>query len=221
MNAIQTADRYQLRPARTPRPVHARPVRSFAARQALFREGDAAEYLYEIISGTLRLTRVLETGRRQVVAFAHPGDVVGFPAGVAHHADCEALTEVTVIAHRRAALEDARSDPDMQRRLQTAALVEIARLQNHLLLLARKGAAGKLASFLGDLADCQGVPSPCGIVLDLEMPRTDVADYLCLSIETVSRTLTRMCEEGILERDGPTRLIITDRGGLECTACAD
>lgn len=225
MRAIETANRPL--PAscgarsRSQSHTHVRPVRNFAAGTVLYREGDAAENLYEIMSGTLRQTRVLETGRRQVTAFAHPGDVVGFPAHGRHHADCEALTDVTMIAHRRTALEDTGRDPALHHRLQSAALQEIVQLQDHLLILARKGAAGKLASFLGDLADRHGVPGSHGIELRLEMPRSDIADYLCLSIETVSRALTRMCDEGVIARDGTTRLIITDREGLDAMACAD
>lgn len=207
--------------SRPARPSHVRPVRSLAPRGMLFREGDTADHVYEAVSGTLRLTRVLETGRRQVVAFAYPGDIIGFPAGCLYHADCEALTEVTVIAHRRAVLDDPLVEPDLHRRLQVAALAEIVHLQDHLLLLARKGAGSKLASFLSELADRQGTAEPDGIAIDLEMPRADIADYLCLTIETVSRTLTRMSEEGLLQRDGPTRLIVTDRDGLETLACAD
>jgi CRP/FNR family transcriptional regulator/CRP/FNR family nitrogen fixation transcriptional regulator len=222
MKAIPTADRLALapRPARDLDGSHVRPVRSLAPRATLFREGDAAAHLYEVASGTLRLTRLLETGRRQVVAFATPGDIVGFPAGGLHHADCEALTEVTVIAHRRSTLEDAGGDPALHRRLQEAALAEISRLQDHLLMLARKGATGKLASFLGEMADRQGVYGPKGIAVNLEMPRADVADYLCLSLETVSRTLTRMTEEGLVARDGAIRLIVTDRRGLQAMASA-
>ncbi|MBM2578106.1 helix-turn-helix domain-containing protein [Jannaschia sp. Os4] len=200
-------------PASRPLPP-VRPVRSLAPRAALFREGDRASHVFEVVSGTLRQTRLLECGRRQVVAFAHPGDMVGFPADGAHHADCEALTAVTVIAHPRAALDGAGGEPDLHRRLHGAALREIARLQDHLLLLARKGAVGKLASFLGDLADRHGAPCADGTALDLEMPRTDIADYLCLTIETVSRTLTRMCDEGVLRREGTSRLVVTDRDGL-------
>ncbi len=202
-------------------PVRIRPVRAFGARETVFREADPAEHVYEVVSGTLRLTRMLETGRRQVVAFAHPGDVVGFPAAGSYHADCEALTDVAVIAHRRTALDVPAMDPALHARLQDAAMREIAKLQDHLLVLARKGAAGKLASFLGQLADGQGAPGPDGIALDLEMPRSDVADYLCLTIETVSRMLTRMCEEGLVARDGPSRLVVLDRDGLHAMACAD
>ena len=223
MSAIRSDHRTAPAPfaAPIPRPFHVRPVRSVVPLAVLFREGDAAGHLYEVIAGTLRLTRVLETGRRQVVAFAHPGDVVGFPAGGLHHADCEALTEATVIAHAGSALTGAGRDPELRQSLQAAALAEIAQLQDHLLLLARKGAAGKLASFLGDLADRRGAAGPDGIALDLEMPRADIADYLCLTIETVSRTLTRMCDEGLIVRDGAARLIVTDRAGLERMASAD
>ena len=203
------------------RPPHARPVRVVPARAALFREGDPADDVFELVSGTLRLVRVLETGRRQVVSFAHAGDVVGLPAGGRHHADCEALTDATVIAHRRPIAGGRAADPELCRRIHDAALNEVARLQDHLLQLARKGATGKLAAFIDALADRQGIPRPGGIAVELEMPRADIADYLCLTIETVSRTLTRMCEDGVILRDGPARLVISDRAGLRAMAGAD
>lgn len=220
MTAIRAIARPS-QPRHPARPSHIRPVRSLAPRTVLFHEGDAAGHLYEVVSGTLRQTRVLETGRRQVVAFAHAGDVVGFPAGGLHHAECEALTDVTVIAHARSVLDDPEADVALHRRLQLSALSEIAHLQDHLLLLARKGAAGKLASFLGELADRMGTAAPGGIALEPEMSRTDIADYLCLTIETVSRTLTRMCADGIIARDGTTRLLIADRDRLDAMARAE
>lgn len=107
------------------------------------------------------------------------------------------------------------------RRPRAAAPAEIAHLQDHPLLLARKGATGKLASILCDLADRQGRAGPAAVVVELEMPRADIADDPCRSMETVSRTPTRMGAGGLVARDGPARLIVTDRAGLEAMACAD
>jgi CRP-like cAMP-binding protein len=221
MPAIRPLDATPGMPAPAPvRSAPVRPVRPVAARATLFRQGDRADHLYEVAAGVAGLTLMLECGRRQVVSFVHPGDWVGFPVGGRHRADCEALTGLAVIAHRRAALEGPEGDPALRRRMQDAALREIVQLQDHLLLLARKGASGKLASFLCGLADRHGRRAPGGVALDLEVPRRDIADYLCISVETVSRTLTRMCADGLIRRDGPTRLVVADRAGLAAMAGA-
>ncbi|MEM7488279.1 MAG: helix-turn-helix domain-containing protein [Pseudomonadota bacterium] len=196
-------------------------LRSVPQGTALFREADPAAHLFEVRTGVLRLTRMLETGRRQVVAFAHPGDVVGFPSDGLHSCDCEALTPATLAVHRRAALEAGWSDPVLHRRLQDAALREIATLQDHLLLMARKGARGKLASFLLHVIDRHGRVRDGRQVLDLAMPRADIADYLCMTAETVSRTLTHMRAAGILRLDGCQRIVLLDRGRLQDVAGAE
>ncbi|MEM8822378.1 MAG: helix-turn-helix domain-containing protein [Pseudomonadota bacterium] len=203
------------------RSYHLRPVRMVEAGQTLFREADEANHLFEVVSGSLRLTRLLETGRRQVVAFAHPGDVVGFPAYGLHHSDCETLTSATIMVHRSAALQNAADDPDLHRHLQSAALAEIAALQDHLLLMARKGARGKLASFLIHLADRHGRAHRDGVCVDLAMPRADIADYLCMSVETVSRSLTQLRQSGFIRLEGCQRIVVLDRAGLEEIAGAD
>ncbi|CTQ50353.1 helix-turn-helix domain-containing protein [Jannaschia donghaensis] len=200
-------------PAKTGR---LQPVRNFAAGAALFRETDPAPFVFQIVTGAVRLTRLLETGRRQVVAFSHPGDIVGFPDDGLHHSDCEALGPVTVLAHRAGLLSDPNTDPDVHRMLQGAALREIHGLQDHLLLMARKGARGKLASFLALLVDRHAAVRAGRMTVDLMMPRADIADYLCMSIETVSRMMTELRQAGIIALDGPHRLVV-----LDCAALTD
>lgn len=200
---------------------HLSPVRSFEPGGTIFREADPAHYLFEVVTGTLRLTRLLETGRRQVVAFAHAGDVIGFPAAGRHHSDCEALTEVTLLTHRGAVLADPAANPDLHHRLQSAALAEIASLQDHLLLMARKGACGKLASFLLVLADRHGCRSGDRFILDLAMRRGDIADYLCMTVETVSRSLTRMRLDGLIRLQTAQKIVVLDRDGLKAMAGAE
>lgn len=221
MNAVPDFQR-PVTPVRQRR-ANLRPVRSVAAGDTLFREADEADHLFEVVSGVLRQTRLLETGRRQVVAFAHPGDIVGFPAGGGlHHSDCEALTPGSVLVHRRSALHDPSADPELHKHLQNAALAEIAALQDHLLLMARKGARGKLASFVAQLVERHGHSGEDGRpVLDLPMPRADIADYLCMSVETVSRGLTQMRQDGLIRLDGCQRVVILDRDGLDQMAGAD
>ena len=117
-----------------------RPVRRLAVGASVYREGDEATHIYEVKTGILRLTRVLANGRRQVIAFALPGDVIGFPDGGNHHTDCDVLESCEVTAHPRAALDAGRRDPDTHERLLRAALREISAMQDHVMMLARKSA---------------------------------------------------------------------------------
>ncbi len=92
----------------------------------LFYEGDEVVRLYQVKCGVLRLTRLLPDGRRQVIAFGYPGDIVGFPANDLHNTDCDALTDVRLQPFRRCHLENADADPDLHNALLQAALREIS-----------------------------------------------------------------------------------------------
>ncbi|WP_298432443.1 helix-turn-helix domain-containing protein [uncultured Jannaschia sp.] len=212
---------HAIRPHGTLRAGRPTALRTLDAGETLFREADAMTHLFELRSGVLRLTRFLETGRRQVVAFAYPGDIVGFPAGRLHHSDCEALTPATVAAHRRAALDGPGADPGLHDELREAALAEIVALQDHLMLLARIGARGKLASFLLHLMENQGTLRDGYMTIDLPMPRADIADYLCTTVETVSRALTQLRRSGAIRLDGIQRVVLLDRDRLAQIAGSD
>ncbi|MFT6424738.1 MAG: CRP/FNR family transcriptional regulator, partial [Celeribacter sp.] len=114
----------------------------------LYYEGDDVDWLYQVKSGVLRLTRLLSDGRRQVIAFGYPGDIIGFPAIDVHHTDCEALTEARLQPFRRSALESGDTDPKLHKALLAATLNEISGMQDHFMMLGRKSAGEKLASFL-------------------------------------------------------------------------
>jgi len=190
-----------------------RPSR-YAAGAHLFYEGDPADYVYEIQSGAVRLTRVLETGCRQVIAFGLPGDIVGFPDGGLHHTECDALTPVVVIAHRRTALEAGEGDPKTHQRLFHAALREISTMQDHLMMLARKSALEKVASFLIALSQRIGRCNGTVTAVDLPMSRTDIADFLGLAIETVSRTFSQLRQLGAIVLETPQTILVRDIGAL-------
>lgn len=187
----------------------------------LYYEGDGADFIYEVVSGVLRLERVLENGRRQVVAFGYPGDIVGFPAGTRYHTDCEVVADAEVIVHRRSMLDDGRDDLRTHRRLVAAAMAEITGMQDHFMLLGRKCAQEKLASFLMTLARRATNGSSSGIQIHLPMSRGDIADFLGLTIETVSRQMTRLRAQNIVSLDGPHLVTIHDADSLARIADAD
>ncbi|MEO0918394.1 MAG: cyclic nucleotide-binding domain-containing protein, partial [Pseudomonadota bacterium] len=122
----------------------------------LYFEGDEVEWLFQVKSGVLRLSRMLENGRRQVIAFGYPGDIVGFPSNGRHHTDCEALVDTCLQPFRRSALEIGEGSPELHQQLLQAALREISAMQDHFMMLGRKSAVEKVASFLCVLAQRVG-----------------------------------------------------------------
>jgi len=184
----------------------------------LFHEGDEAHALYEVKRGLLRLARVTANGRRQITAFALPGDIVGFPAGDHHQSDCDALVDAVVLAHGRAALDGCSADPDLHRFLTRAALREINALQDHFMMLSSKTATERVASFLLTLATRTGVACASGTLVDIPMRRVDIADFLGITNETVCRMISRFRNDGLILAETPQRLIVTDMSGLQARA---
>lgn len=189
----------------------------------LFLEDDPAHRIYEVASGILRLTRVMEDGRRQVIAFGYPGDTVGFPCDGRYRTDCDALVPSTLIVHRRADLESAKGDPALHQRLLRAALREISGMQDHFLMLGRKSSVEKLASFLMVLSARVGEPLGEFTQIALPMTRADIADFLGLTTETISRTFTQLRKSQIIALDHVNTVIILKPGALNAIAqgCSD
>lgn len=196
----------------TQRPVPSRPQaparapahdlqRALAKGEELYVEGDDADYFFKVISGAVRTSKLLDDGRRQIDAFHLPGDIFGLEAGAAHRFSAEAVGDAVVIGFRRCRLETLGSaDPALREQALRATLVSLERAQEHLLLLGRKSAPEKLASFLLEMSQRLGSQS-----FDLPMQRGDIADHLGLTIETVSRTLTRFAREGLIGLKGLSR----------------
>lgn len=174
----------------------------------LYFEGDEVEWLYQVTTGVLRLTRLLSDGRRQVISFAYPDDIIGFPSGGLHHTDCEALTDVCLQPFRRCSLESAGTDPQLHRALLEAALNEISAMQDHFMMLGRKSATEKLASFLSVLSERVGQDLGGFRQVALPMSRADIADFLGLTTETVSRTFTQLRKSQIIAIDNIHTIII-------------
>ncbi len=180
----------------------------------LFREGDDADHIYEVKSGILRLTRVLENGRRQVIAFGLPGDIVGFPNGDLHHTDCDVIASAEIVAHRRRVLETGEGDHETHQHLLRAALREISAIQDHFMMLACKSAMEKVASFLVVLSQRTGNPIGDYTTFSLAMSRADIADFLGLTVETVSRMLTRLRRQGTITLETPKTVLVLDMESL-------
>lgn len=172
----------------------------------LYFEGDEVERLYQIESGVVRLTRVLEDGRRQVIAFGYPGDIIGFPAQGVHHTDCDALVDTQLTPISRKALDDSTLDPALHTALLKAALHEISAMQDHFMMLGRKSASEKVASFLSVLLDRIGDTETSPPVIDLPMSRSDIADFLGLTTETVCRCITALRKAEVIRLVGPSKV---------------
>ncbi|SFR09468.1 helix-turn-helix domain-containing protein [Poseidonocella sedimentorum] len=168
----------------------------------LFFEGDEVDNLYLIESGSVRLTRVLEDGRRQIIAFGFPGDIIGFPAEGLYNTDCDALRDAVLRPIPRRLLEDGSADPALHKALMAAALREISGMQDHFMMLGRKSASEKVASFLGALSERVGTRGAGAPEITLPMGRADIADFLGLTTETVSRCFSALRKSGVIRLRG-------------------
>src|SRR5689334_5941626 len=164
--------------------------------EELFAEGDDAECFYQVVTGAIRSYKLLSDGRRQIDAFHLPGDFFGLEAGSEHRFSAEAVGDAQVVAYRRSRLSALiEDDAAFRDRIMAATLRSLQRAQDHMMLLGRKTAQEKLATFLLDMAERISEDEEH---FDLPMQRADIADHLGLTIETVSRTLTQFARSGLI-----------------------
>jgi CRP/FNR family transcriptional regulator, nitrogen fixation regulation protein len=154
----------------------------------IYGQGEKAGHIYQVEFGAVRTYRLLADGRRQISAFYLPGEVFGFEADATHHFFAEAISATGIRIFRSSAC------PNLSNDLLPLALKSLVRTQEHLLVLGRQSAAERVAAFLLDMAERQGGLNQ----FDLPMSRMDIADYLGLTIETVSRTFSKLKEKGII-----------------------
>lgn len=176
----------------------------------IFGEGEAAEYVYQIQTGAVRSYKLLSDGRRQIGAFHLAGDIFGLENGPVHRFTAEALEETTACLIRRQILEDMVSnDVFVASNLLDMTSSSLEHAENHLLLLGRKSALERVAAFMVEMDKRLTATG----VMTLPMSRRDIADYLGLTLETVSRAISRLTHEGVLEFSGQTKreFIIRDR----------
>ncbi len=175
-------------------------------------EDEPAEYFYQVVSGAVRTYKLLSDGRRQIGAFHLPGDVFGLEAGQSHRFSAEAIaTSVIRVAKRSAVIALAGRDHDLANELWTRTANNLQLAQDHMLLLGRKNAEERVASFLLQMADRAATER----MVDLPMSRQDIADYLGLTIETVSRTLTQLEGKAAIELPSSRRVCLCNRAALQ------
>ena len=153
--------------------------------------------------------QVLCDGRRQVLSFGYPGDIVGLSHDRLYHSDCEAVSDVKLRVHYRNAFSASfGSEPEFGTVLLRFAAAEMNNMQEHFIMLGRKSATEKVASFLVTLLDRVGETRGDRAYFNLPMSRSDIADFLGLTIETISRTLTKLRAEGVIELPNKQRVCV-------------
>ncbi|HXF86953.1 MAG TPA: helix-turn-helix domain-containing protein [Xanthobacteraceae bacterium] len=183
---------------------------SFNRNAEIYGENEPAEYLYKVISGAVRTYKVLADGRRQIGAFYLPGDVFGLESGEQHSFSAEAIVDSKILVVKRSTLENlAARDNEVAHQLWALTSRELRRVQDHIMLLI-KSARERVVAFLLEMA--ARVPSSNQI--ELPMSRQDIADYLGLTIETVSRTLSQLETSAAIELPTSRRIILRNRTAL-------
>jgi CRP/FNR family nitrogen fixation transcriptional regulator len=161
----------------------------------IYGEKEPAEYVYQVRSGAVRSYKLLSDGRRQIGAFHLVGDIFGLENGSAHRFTAEAIVDTAVRLVKRRSLElVAESDAMVARNLLSMTTNNLQHAEDHMLLLGRKTSLERVAAFLLEMDKRLTAAG----VMALPMCRRDIADYLGLTLETVSRALSRLHELGIL-----------------------
>ncbi len=185
-------------------------VMSFPRNTEIFGENEPADYVYKVISGSVRTYKILSDGRRQVGGFYLPGDIFGLQFADEHTFSAEAITDAKVVVVKRSTLTAlAGRDAAIGRELFALTGRELRRVQNRVLLLV-KSAQERVASFLLEMAE----RASAGNIVELPMSRQDIADYLGLTIETVSRTLTVLESAAAIEVPTSRRIVLRNRSAL-------
>jgi CRP-like cAMP-binding protein len=195
----------------------AEPVRRqvhFAGRVIIFLEGDEADSIYQLVDGTVMLYKLMPDGRRQIVELLRAGDVFGFSPAAIHECSAESLVACTCIAFKRADLE---SSPKLMQSVNERMQAQLCAMHGHAMLLGRKTAMERIATFLMRCVPGRGgyqclAPAPSLERADvrLNMTRHEIADFLGLTIETVSRCLSKLKRRGAIAIDRPDEIVVND-----------
>ena len=179
----------------------------------IFGEAEPADYIYQVADGAVRTHKLLSDGRRQIGAFHLPGDIFGLENGATHRFTAEAIVDTTVRLMKRCSLEHvAETDALVALDLLNMTTSNLRHAEDHMLLLGRKTSLEKVAAFLLEMDPRLTAAG----VMALPMSRRDIADYLGLTLETVSRALSHLHGMGILGFLGQTQrqIVLLDRARL-------
>ena len=184
--------------------------------RAIIEQGDPATYVFRVIDGLLRAVLLLPDGRRYVVRFMWPGDFFGFEFGRRHIHTVEAIVGVKLMRYERARLDELMAThPQAGYQLLGQVNHELSSAQDHLLMLGRKTALERLTSFLLEMATHRTDPAQImGKEARLPMSRADIADYLGLTMETVSRLMTRLRHRRVIALPTTDIVVLLNRAAL-------
>jgi len=184
---------------------------SYRKDEEIYGDDEPAEYVYQVISGAVRSYKLLSDGRRQIGSFHLPRDVFGLESGAVHRLAAEAIIDTTVRLVKRSTLEKAAGvDVQVARKLWTMTAGELKHAEDHMLLLGRKTAMERVATFLLEMDRRLAVAG----MMALPMCRRDIGDYLGLTLETVSRALSQLHAEGVLGFSGARQIVLRNRQRL-------
>lgn len=182
----------------------------FARNEEIFGEGEPAEFVYKVLLGSVRSYRLLSDGRRQISGFYLPGDIFGVELGEEHGSSAEAVGDCSLLLVKRTTLlKLAERDRDVGSRLLSLTVAELERSRSHGLLLV-KSAQERLAAFLLEMAERLAGNG----AVELPMSRQDIADYLGLTIETVSRTLSQFAQSSMIQLVASRQVVLRNQSLL-------
>ena len=186
-------------------------LRPYQRNEEIYGAGEPADYLYKVVNGAVRTFTILDDGRRQVSAFYLPGDYFGLETGSCHSCSCEAISAATILVFKRSAvLALANCDNSVARQLWEITAADLSRAQDHIVLLI-KSAQERVGSFLLGIAR----RAKDATEVDLPMTRQDIADYLGLTVETVSRTLSHFETAGYISLPTSRHVVLRSQLALE------
>ena len=184
---------------------------SYKKDEEIYGEDEPAEYVYQVICGAVRSYKLLSDGRRQIGTFHLPGDVFGLESGTVHRLAAEAIIDTTVRLVKRHSLEKAAGiEVLVARKLWAMTAGDLRHAEDHMLLLGRKTAIERVATFLLEMDARLAVAG----MMALPMCRRDIGDYLGLTLETVSRALSQLQTQGVLGFSGARQIVLRNRHRL-------
>lgn len=191
----------------------------FKAGQVISEEAAPADWVYSITSGVISLHKALPDGRRQTTGFLFAGDFVGLSSRTVNACGAEAISDVEACRFSRARFESfMNTHPELRLRVLHMTTDELSAAHDQMLLLGRKTARERVASFLLQLAERAAVHREAANTVVLPMRRLAIADYLGLTIETVSRTFTNLSRSGVIEMEDPSTVRIVSTFALRHAA---
>lgn len=189
--------------------------KSFARDEEIYAEGEPAEFWYKVVSGTVRISKLFADGRRHIAEFCFSGECFGLDEPQKHEFSAEAVTDVILMRYpRRATAQLLDETPHLAHRLCDMALRDLAQAQARMLRLGRMTASERVASFLLELRERRDAAR----MIEVPMSRSDIADYLGLTIETVCRVLSAFKRSGAIAMADPHTIELHERGALEAVS---